>query len=55
MKMYLLKESLDRLWTHRYEGALLRYLKSRTDQLRRQRLKPMERLAGILLSTWKES
>src|SRR5713226_5515827 len=26
MKAYLLKESLDRLWTYRYEGAALRYL-----------------------------
>jgi hypothetical protein len=26
MKAYLLKESLDRLWTYRYEGAMLRYL-----------------------------
>src|SRR6202161_4401537 len=25
MKAYLLKESLDRLWTYRYEGALIRY------------------------------
>jgi transposase len=28
MKAYLLKESLDRLWTYRYEGAMLRYLQS---------------------------
>jgi hypothetical protein len=26
MKAYLLKESLDRLWNYRYEGAMLRYL-----------------------------
>ena len=39
MKAYLLKESLDRLWTYRYEGAMLRYLKSWIDQLRWQRLK----------------
>jgi transposase len=25
MKAYLLKESLDRLWTYHYEGAMLRY------------------------------
>ena len=25
MKAYLLKESLERLWTYRYEGAMLRY------------------------------
>ncbi len=28
MKAYLLKESLERLWTYTYEGAMLRYLKS---------------------------
>ncbi len=27
LKAYLLKESLDRLWMYRYEGAMLRYLK----------------------------
>jgi hypothetical protein len=26
MKAYLLKESLERLWTYHYEGAMLRYL-----------------------------
>jgi transposase len=36
MKAYLLKESLDRLWNYRYEGAMLRYLKSWIDQLRWQ-------------------
>ena len=38
MKAYLLKESLDRLWTYTYEGAMLRYLKSWMLQLRWQRL-----------------
>ena len=37
MKAYLLKESLERLWTYRYEGAMLRYLQSWIDQLRWQR------------------
>ena len=50
MKAYLLKESLDRLWSYRYEGAMLRYLKSWIDQLRWQRLKPMEKLADMLLN-----
>jgi len=50
MKAYLMKESLDRLWSYRYEGAMLRYLKSWIDQLRWQRLKPMEKLADMLLS-----
>jgi transposase len=49
MKAYLLKESLDRLWNYRYEGAMLRYLQSWIDQLRWQRLKPFEELARMLL------
>jgi Transposase len=39
IKAYLLKESLDRLWSYTYEGSMLRYLKSWIDQLRWQRLK----------------
>jgi transposase len=50
MKAYLLKESLDRLWNYTYEGAMLRYLQSWIDQLRWQRLKPMEKLARTLLN-----
>jgi transposase len=50
MKAYLLKESLDRLWSYTYEGAMLRYLNSWIDQLRWQRLKPMEKLARMLLN-----
>jgi transposase len=49
MKAYLLKESLDRLWTYYYEGAMLRYLRSWIDQLRWQRLKPFEKLAQMLV------
>jgi transposase len=49
MKAYLLKESLDRLWNYRYEGAMLRYLQSWIDQLRWQRLTSFEKLAGMLL------
>ena len=49
MKAYLLKESLERLWSYTYEGALLRYLQNWIDQLRWQRLKPMEKLAHMLL------
>jgi transposase len=49
LKAYLLKESLDRLWTYTYEGAMLRYLENWLDQLRWQRLKPFERLAQMLL------
>jgi Transposase len=49
MKAYLLKESLERLWTYRYEGAMLRYLQSWIDQLRWQRLVPFQNLAFMLL------
>lgn len=49
MKAYLLKESLERLWSYTYEGAMLRYLQRWIDQLRWQRLKPMEKLAHLLL------
>jgi len=49
MKAYLLKESLARLWDYVYEGAMLRYLQSWIDQLRWQRLAPMEKLANLLL------
>jgi transposase len=49
MKAYLLKESLDRLWTYRYEGAMLRYLQSWIDQLRWQRLAPFQKLAQMLV------
>jgi transposase len=50
MKAYLMKESLDRLWSYTYEGAMLRYLQSWIDQLRWQRLKPLEKLARMLLN-----
>jgi transposase len=49
LKAYLLKESLDRLWQYHYEGAMLRYLQSWIDQLRWQRLRPFQKLAGMLL------
>jgi len=48
-KAYVLKESLDRLWTYRYEGAMLSYLERWIDQLRWQRLRPFEKLAAMLL------
>lgn len=48
-KAYMLKESLDRLWTYRYEGAMLNYLQRWIDQLRWQRLKPFQKLAEMLL------
>lgn len=49
MKSYLLKESLNRLWNYRYEGAMLRYLKGWIDQLKWQRLRPFQKLAHLLL------
>jgi transposase len=48
-KAYVLKESLDRLWTYRYEGAMLSYLERWMNQLRWQRLRPFEKLAAMLL------
>jgi transposase len=49
MKAYLLKESLERLWTCTYEGAAARCLNQWIDQLKWQRLKPVEELARMLL------
>ena len=49
LKAYLLKESLDRLWTYTYEKAALRYLNEWIDQLRWQRLAPFQKLAEMLL------
>lgn len=48
-KAYLLKESLERLWDYRYEGALLNYLEKWMDQLKWQRLIPFEKLSEMLL------
>ena len=49
MKAYLLKESLDRLWTYQYPGAAERYLNQWIDQLKWQRLEPFKKLALMLL------
>ena len=49
-KAYLLKESLDRLWTYRSEGAMVNYLHRWIGQLRWQRLKPFQKLAETLVS-----
>jgi transposase len=49
LKAYILKESLDRLWTYHYEGAMLNYLQRWIDQLRWQRLPAFQRLATMLL------
>jgi transposase len=49
-KAYLLKESLDRLWTYRSEGAMVNYLHRWINQLRWQRLKPFQKLAEMLVS-----
>jgi len=48
-KAYVLKESLDRLWTYHSEGAMLNYLQRWIDQLRWQRLHPFQKLAETLL------
>ena len=49
-KAYLLKESLEKLWDYRYEGAMLNYLQKWMDQLKWQRLRPFEKLADMLLN-----
>jgi transposase len=49
LKAYLLKESLEQLWTYRYEGAMLPYLQSWIGQLRWQRLVAFQNLAQMLL------
>src|SRR6202048_434100 len=49
-KAYMLKESLERLWDYRYEGAMLNYLEKWMDQLKWQRLRPFEKLADMLLN-----
>jgi transposase len=49
LKAYLLKESLERLWFYRYEGAMLPYLQSWINQLRWQRLKCFQKLSEMLL------
>ena len=48
-KAYVLKESLDRLWMYRYEGAMVNYLRRWINQLRWQRLEPFQKLAVMLL------
>jgi hypothetical protein len=45
MKAYLLKESLDRLWSYRYEGSMMCYLKNWIGQLRWQRLNRLRKKA----------
>jgi transposase len=50
IQAYLLKESLDRLWTYRYAGAMVNHLQRWIDQLRWQRLKPFQKLAEMLVS-----
>ena len=49
LKAYVLKESLERLWSYRYEGAALRYLQNWIQQLRWQRLKPFDKMACLLV------
>lgn len=48
-KAYILKESLDRLWTYRSEGAMLNSPQRWIDQLRWQRLEPFQKLAQMSL------
>ena len=45
-KAYLLKESLEGLWSYRYEGAMVNYLRKWIDRLRWQRLTSLLRAVG---------
>jgi transposase len=49
-KAYVLRESLDRLWSYRYEGAMFNYLQRWIEQLRWQRLRPFQKLADLLVN-----
>ena len=51
-KACLRKESLERLWTHRYEGAMLRQMQSWIEQRRWQRLVPFQNFAYMLLESF---
>jgi transposase len=48
-KAYLLKESLDRLWDYKYPAAMFNYMDQWIDQLKWQRLKPLEKFAETLI------
>lgn len=48
-KAYILKESLEKLWNYRYEGAMFNYLMKWIRQLKWQRLTPFEKLASMLI------
>jgi transposase len=48
-KAYMLKESLDRLWDYKYPAAMFNYLDKWIDQLKWQRLKPLEKFAETLI------
>ena len=50
LKAYLLKESLSHCGITATKEPWLRYLQKWIDELRWQRLKPMEKLAGTLLA-----
>lgn len=49
LKAYLLKVSLDRLWSYQRDGAMLNYLQQWINELRWQRLQPSQKLASMLL------
>jgi transposase len=48
-KAYVLKESWGRVWTYRYDGAMVRYLQAWIDQLRWQRLPAFQKLGAMRL------
>ena len=48
-KAYVLREQLDRLWTHKTREGVLNFVMGSFKALRWQRLPEMERLGGFLL------
>jgi len=52
-KACLLKESLDRLWSFHYKGAMLNYLQRWVDQLRWQYWKHFKNWQRCCWITWK--
>ena len=55
MKAYLLKESLDRLWTYRYEGAALRHLMARAISFAGSGWRRSKSLPRCCSDIWKDS
>lgn len=51
-KAYLLKESFGQLWSYTYPASALKFFENWRDSLKRQRLKPYEKFAGMVKTHW---